>query len=202
MASRSEPGSMWLTAGLAVTAFLTIAVAAAAAFVYAGVVNVAADEPHSDAMYWLMQTTRQRSIAMRADEIAVPQNLDDPKRLGSGVAQYAEMCSGCHLAPGARRSEMSRGLYPRAPVLSRGSPLTTAETFWVIKHGIKMSGMPAWGTTHNDDLIWNLVAFLKQLPELTNDQYKTMLESAPKSHDEMMKEMGGASDGLGTGSHH
>ena len=58
-----------------------------------------------------------------------------------------------------------------------------------MKHGLKMTGMPAWGVTHNDELLWDVVAFLRKLPELTADQYQTLVKSAPKSHDKMMQEM-------------
>ena len=57
------------------------------------------------------------------------------------------------------------------------------------KHGIKMTGMPAWGVTHSDKLLWDVVAFLQKLPKLTPDQYRALVRSAP-SHDEMMDEMG------------
>ena len=79
--------------------------------------------------------------------------------------------------------------HPRAPELRRKSDLTPAEQFWVVKHGVKMTGMPAWGVTHSDELLWDVVAFLRKLPELTADQYQTLVKSAPKTHDEMMQEM-------------
>jgi mono/diheme cytochrome c family protein len=157
-----------------------------AAVLYGGLFNVAADVPHSNAVYWLLETARQRSIAMRATGIEVPGNLADPKRIVSGAGQYAEMCAECHLAPGMKRTEIARGLYPRAPELRRGSSLTAAEQFWVIKHGIKMTGMPAWGLTHDDDILWDVVAFLRKLPELTPKQYRELVASTPKTHGDPM----------------
>jgi mono/diheme cytochrome c family protein len=59
----------------------------------------------------------------------------------------------------------------------------------VVKHGLKMTGMPAWGVTHNDEQLWDVVAFLRKLPELTAEQYQALVKSAPKTHDEMMQEM-------------
>jgi hypothetical protein len=94
--------------------------------IYAGVYDIAADNPHTQPVYWLLQTIRQRSITARAADV-VPIDLADPKRIASGATQYGEMCSGCHLAPGMKRTEISRGLYPRAPELRRGSSLTPAE---------------------------------------------------------------------------
>jgi mono/diheme cytochrome c family protein len=154
-----------------------------------GSFDVAADTPHSQPVFWLMNTVRESSIAVRAAGIAVPSDLTDAKRIVSGAAQYDEMCSFCHLAPGMKRTEISRGLYPRAPELRRGSSLKPAEEFWVVKHGLKMTGMPAWGVTHDDELLWDVVAFLRKLPELSADQYQELVKSAPMSHDKIMQEM-------------
>jgi mono/diheme cytochrome c family protein len=160
---------------------------AASLIVYGGAYDIAADTPHSQPVYWLLQKVRQSSIAARARD-AVPDDLGDAKRIASGAGQYAEMCGSCHLAPGMTRTEISRGLYPRAPELRRGSGLTPAEQFWVVKHGIKMTGMPAWGVTHDDGLLWDVVAFLRKMPELTAEQYQALVKSAP-THDEMMQQM-------------
>jgi mono/diheme cytochrome c family protein len=168
---------------------LLAAIGAAAFVIYGGLYNVAADIPHTQPVFWLMTTVRERSIATRAAGVVVPPDLADPKRVAAGAGEYAEMCSGCHLAPGMKRTEISQGLYPRAPELRRGSSLTPGEEFWVVKHGLKMSGMPAWGVTHNDKLLWDVVAFLRKLPELTPDQYQALVKSAPRTHEQMMQEM-------------
>jgi len=99
------------------------------------------------------------------------------------------MCTGCHLGPGVERSELSQGLYPAAPELAHGDELTATEQFWVIKHGVKLTAMPAWGKTHNDQLIWDMVAFIRQLPKMNPAQYQAEVASAPEDHDEMMKDM-------------
>ena len=65
--------------------------------------------------------------------------------------------------------------------------------FWIIKHGVKLSAMPAWGKTHSDDLIWDMVAFAKALPNMSPEQYQAALASAPAEHDEIMKQMPGMS---------
>lgn len=185
---------------LAAVAALLVVVAGISLAIYAGLYNVAADIPHTGPVYWLVETVRERSIALRAADVAVPGDLADPKRVESGAGQYAEMCSFCHLAPGMKRTEISRGLYPRAPELRRGTDLTPAEEFWVVKHGIKMTGMPAWGVTHDDEILWDVVAFLRKLPELTADQYQSLVKSSPKTHDETTHEPG-TSDGHDGQSH-
>ena len=186
---RWSAGSPWpLVAGA-----LLVLVGAAAVAIYAGLYNIAADVPHPQPIYWLFETVRDRSVAARARDIVVPKDLDDANRISTGAGQYAEMCSGCHLAPGMKRTEISRGLYPRAPELRRKTDLTPAEQFWIVKHGVKMSGMPAWGVTHDDELLWDVVAFVRKLPELTPEQYETLVKNAPK-HEELMQEMETGSD--------
>jgi len=70
---------------------------------------------------WLMQTVRDRSIAARAQGVIVPSDLGDASRIKRGAAEYGEMCAMCHLGPGVERSEISQGLYPRAPELAGGT---------------------------------------------------------------------------------
>jgi len=127
-----------------VASALLVLVGVAAIWIYAGLYNIAADVPHPQPVYWLLETIGDRSVAARARDVVVPNNLNDPSRISRGAGQYADMCSGCHLAPGMKRTEISRGLYPRAPELRHKTDLTPAEQFWIVKHGVKMTGMPAW----------------------------------------------------------
>jgi len=157
--------------------------------VYSGVYNIGADAPHSGVVYETLETLRDKSIDRHAQSVAVPKNLNDPKRIAAGAGLYDEMCTGCHLGPGVERSELSQGLYPSAPELAQGDDLSPAEQFWVIKHGVKLTAMPAWGKTHSDDLIWDMVAFIGQMPKMSPAQYKAAVASAPEDHDEMMKDM-------------
>lgn len=163
---------------------ILIGLCTAATVMYSGIVNVAADEPHSDFVYWLLEETRENSIKTAAQDIEVP-DLSDPELLLTGGADYEYMCSSCHLKPGLKESDLSLGLYPVPPNLSalteehdgheHGDEAQAARrNFWIIKHGIKASGMPAWGKTHDDQRIWAMVAFIKQLPTLTPEQYQVL----------------------------
>lgn len=163
---------------------------AAAAFIFFGVYNIAADAPHTRIVYVLLDSLRDRSITMRAQDISPPADLDAPARVAAGAGLYGEMCSGCHSGPGVEKSEMSQGLYPQAPDLAKVRH-TPAETFWIIKHGVKLSAMPAWGKTHPDPLIWDMVAFVRKLPGLSAQDYKRLVAGAPEDHDKMMKNMSG-----------
>ncbi len=142
-------------------------------FIYAGAFNVAADAPHLKPFLWLMETVRQRSIAVRAHGVVVPP-LDSPALITAGGEDYNEMCAGCHLQPGVEKSELASAMYPRPPNLGKVKRDNPAETFWIVKHGVKMSGMPAWGATHDDGRMWAMVAFLQQLPRLTPAQYQIL----------------------------
>jgi len=178
----------------------------AAAFIYFGVYNIAADVPHWPIVYNFMETARQRSIAIRAKDIHVPP-LDDPKLIADGAEHYSAMCTGCHLAPGVADSEIRPGLYPQPPNLSQPLSASPAEMFWVIKHGIKMSAMPAWGTTHDDQAIWGMVAFVKKLPGMTPQQYQALIGSSGEGkeshhhHDEAGTDTGDAHEHSEQGEH-
>jgi mono/diheme cytochrome c family protein len=161
-----------------------------AGFVWLGLYNVGADDPHLKPTMMLMQTLRARSIRVRSQDLKVP-DLENPELILKGAGQYAAMCTGCHLAPGMQDSEIRPGLYPQPPNLSieRFDP---RDEFWVIKHGIKMSAMPAWGLSHDDPTIWSMVAFLQKLPALTPVQYKDLVARAPPDEDmEGMSDMEG-----------
>lgn len=163
---------------------VSVATVAAVTFLYSGIYPMGADDHHHDLTHWALETLRERSIARASAGIEVPVDLDNPERLLSGGADYNDMCAGCHLKPGKSQSDFSLGLYPAPPNLA----LTTIEhgdatvlaqrRFWVIKHGVKASGMPAWGMGHDDERIWSMVAFLQRLPELSSQQYQILTARA------------------------
>ena len=155
--------------------------AAFGASAYFGAFNVAADAPHSVLTSKVLALVRNRSIATRAASLTVP-NLANGDLIAMGAEHYAAMCTGCHLAPGVTESELRQGLYPAPPDFTEGTSLRPAEAFWVIKHGIKMSAMPAWGGTHDDETIWAVVAFLQQMPTLDAKSYSA-LTAAPEAVD-------------------
>lgn len=176
----------WVTAAIVAIGALLVA---GWGLVWTGAYNVAADAPHTRPVRWMLNEVRSRSIAVRSRNIQLPKAFGAADQVSAGAGLYNDMCSGCHLAPGMEKTEISQGLYPAAPQLSRSTGLSPQEEFWVIKHGIKMTGMAAWGKTHNDTLIWDMVAFLEKLPALTPQQYQALVKSAPEDHDEMMKDM-------------
>lgn len=156
---------------------LVLIVVAKAAFIWSGAYNVAADEPHWPLTERVMDTVRDRSVAVRASSIVAP-DLDDEPLIRAGAGNYDAMCVGCHLKPGLEATEQSKGLHPAPPNLIRHPIDDPAAAFWVIKHGIKMSGMPAWGKSMEDEYIWGMVAFLQQLPDMSQDRYDELVEAS------------------------
>ena len=162
-----------------VIAFVVIGalVVVAALAIVGGIYNVAADEEHSAIVYRVLETARERSIATRLSGVSVP-DLNDPQRMRRGAGNYDSMCAGCHLSPGAAATELSRGLYPPPPNFTESADQNSARAFWIIKHGIKSTGMPAWGKSMEDDYIWDMVALLKQLPAMSAEQYAAQVRAS------------------------
>ncbi|HET7359751.1 MAG TPA: cytochrome c [Rhodanobacteraceae bacterium] len=155
---------------------IIVLIIAAGIWIWSGSYNIGADVAHSKVTSRVIHELVDHSVERHARDIQVP-NLESPAMIAEGAEHYAGMCTGCHLAPGQQDSEMRAGLYPRPPNLTRFSP-DPAEAFWVIKHGIKMSGMPAWGKTHSDDKIWAMVAYLQQQPKMSVQRYQELTANA------------------------
>lgn len=164
--------------------FAVAVLAGTATVLHFGWLDVAADAPHGEALGTVIEFARERSIERRIRGIVPPADLDSPERVRRGAGNYEAMCAGCHLAPGTDDSELRRGLYPRPPKLTEAPVGMTPERlaarrFWVIKHGIMASGMPAWSKGGMDDAdIWNLTAFVGVLPTLTPRQYRQQVAAS------------------------
>ncbi|HEX9944864.1 MAG TPA: cytochrome c [Thermoanaerobaculia bacterium] len=150
-------------------------------FIFSGVYDVAANSPDTGLVQWVLSTTQARSVhrAYEALEgkVRVP-NLDDPKLIQAGLVHYHEMCVTCHGAPGVKISEIGQGLNPTPPELASEGADEPLETYWIVKNGIKMTGMPSFGVTHTDEEIWAIVAFLNRMPKLSSQEYQAMARQA------------------------
>ena len=165
----------------------------AATVIYAGLYDIAATTPHWPATSWLLETARTRSITAQAAGIVVPPGLDDPAKVIIGVDHYAAHCAVCHGAPGVPKGDIARGLYPPPPDLAKAATLyAPAELFWIVEHGIKMTGMPAW-SDHSDEELWATVAFLKKLPDMSDEDYAKLV-MASMAHGDHHHNGGGHGD--------
>jgi len=162
--------------------FLAVLAVAALLFIFSGVYDVSASNPDSGLIAWALQTTQSRSVHRAYErlegKVQIPR-LDKPQTVRTGLIHYHEMCVTCHGAPGVKISEIGQGLNPYPPELAaRAAEDEPLETFWIVKNGIKMTGMPAFGATHSDDEIWAIVAFLNRMPKLSPQEYQALVRQA------------------------
>lgn len=178
-------GVVWTLTGVVVVAVVAVLV-----FLYSGAYDIAASDAHSGMTRWALGTLFDRSVAAHApDSVSLP---GDEEAMTEGLEHFHAMCETCHGAPGVKRSEIGAGLNPRAPGLADAAEeWTAAELFWVTKHGAKFTGMPAFGRTHSDDEIAAIVAFVRRLPQISEQEYATLVASLPDED----HEHGGSSAG-------
>jgi len=162
---------------LSATVFVLVCVAI---FIWAGLYNIGADSPHWGITSLLLEAARERSVEMHSKDIVSPA-FNDQKLLEVGFPHFHEMCRQCHGAPGYPRDEFAEGLYPMPPSLASRDvqqELSASEIFWIVKHGIKMTGMPSFGKTHTDEQIWGIIAIVKKLPEMNRAAYEEMVKKS------------------------
>ncbi|MDH5786313.1 MAG: cytochrome c [Chromatiales bacterium] len=150
----------------------------AAGYFIGGFYGIGADEPHWPVTEELIAEVRDASITRASDGVEVPADLGSDERIRRGAGNYQAMCAVCHLTPGQQSGELFAGLYPQPPRFAMQQSINPQRGFWVIKHGIKMTGMPAWGGSNTDDDIWSLVAFLRAMPGMDEEGYQTLVASS------------------------
>jgi cytochrome c553 len=158
-----------------------LAAIAAAVFFFGGYYSISAvgDDPAPVAA--LLVNVRQASIAHHATE-RPPAGFDSTAALPDGARAYsARGCTNCHGGPGVGWAKFSEGLNPGPPDLKEVAPkISLTEMFWVVKNGIRMTGMPSFGAAGvPDDEIWKIAAFVTQLPTVTEAQYKGWTAAKP-----------------------
>jgi mono/diheme cytochrome c family protein len=157
---------------------IVLALAASVAVFYAGIYDISATDQHVAPTYWLLDTGMRRSVRQRAAEIALP-DLEQPGQIERGLALYRQHCVQCHGAPGVPPEPFALGMLPApANLVYTAREWPAAEVFWVVKEGIKMTGMPAWKHRMTDDDIWAIVSFMRELPRLSPDEYRSRKTAA------------------------
>ncbi len=152
------------------------------AFVNSGLYDVSATTPDSRLVYWATHQTMEHSVARRLEANVVPEGLDAPQKIAEGGQIYVQTCAVCHGRPGVEPTPISQGLNPTPPDLFRADrEPDPQENFQFIKHGIKMTGMPAFGPTKTDDQVWALVAFLNVLPGISAADFTSAIGSPTAS---------------------
>jgi mono/diheme cytochrome c family protein len=171
---------------------VTVALAAAAGLGYVSITGLRASDTPSSLEEGMARRLRRFAVP-RAEARRINPIAPSEAGLAEGLAHYADHCASCHAVDGSGNTELGRGLFPKAPDMRQSATqsLTDGELFYVIEHGIRFTGMPAWsiGTPAGEAASWQLVHAIRQLPRLSDDEKSRMEELTPRSADAVRQEI-------------
>jgi len=164
-------------------AIAIVVAVAAAVFFFGGFYNVAATQPDLGIVAWALEYVRDASINRHAVE-QPPVAMEDAATIQAGARAFASRgCTNCHGGPGVMWAKFSEGLRPDPPDLKDSvKDMTPAQIFWVIRNGINMTGMPGFALVEAPDQeLWTIAAFVKKLPDVSEDDYKKWTADAAQA---------------------
>jgi cytochrome c553 len=143
--------------------------------VVSGLIPIKASSGHWRITAWILHFTMRRSVATHTLGLQVP-GLDDPRLVLQGAGHYETGCRPCHGSPDLPQPRIPQHMTPHPPYLPpRISTWQPDELFYIVKHGVKFTGMPAWPSQQRDDEVWAMVAFLLILPDLSTEAYRRLV---------------------------
>jgi cytochrome c553 len=173
---RSRFGMFKLGAVLSVAALLLVVALGGLIVILSGVVPIAASSGHWPITEWFLQLAMRRSISTHSLGIVTPP-LDDSELILKGATHYEIGCRPCHGSPDMPLPRIPAQMTPHPPDLRHSvNHLEPRELFYVVKHGVKFTGMPAWPALQRDDEVWAMVAFLEQLTHLEGAAYRKLVD--------------------------
>jgi mono/diheme cytochrome c family protein len=143
----------------------------------------------------------ETAVARRARALAVPDEyrelrnpvLRNDESVRNGMEHFADHCAACHANDGSGDTEMGKSMFPPAPDMrvSATQSLSDGELFYIIEHGVRFTGMPAWGTgtIAGEESSWHLVHFVRYLPDMTPEELEEMAAMNPKPPAEIRQEI-------------
>jgi mono/diheme cytochrome c family protein len=162
------------------TALLTLLLAAGLgaaggfALYRSGLYDIGATAQHLQPVYSLLENGMRHSVRHHARKVAVPP-LGEPAQLLRGAGLYREHCAQCHGGPGTAPSPHGMSMQPvPGPLVDATARWRPQDLYWITRHGIKMSGMPAWEARLDEADTWAVVAFLTRMPGLDARAYRAM----------------------------
>ncbi len=169
------PRPQWRVFVLWTGIVLTVLLAGAFLFAWSGLYNVAASRGHLAVTRMVLEFGMRNSVETYSMGVSVPANLESDDLIRLGAAHFDSVCVRCHSAPGRTNSVTLEHMLPHPPELGPEiAKWSDAELFWIVKHGLKYTGMPAWPFQSRDDEVWAMVAFLKRLPKLDAESYAAL----------------------------
>ena len=178
-------GFSWAAFLLGALTLLILLIVAAAIIIFGGFYPIAASVPDPPGFGSLLAAASDRAVERQSAGLKVPAFSAADIREGAG--HFKGMCQRCHGGPGVQREDFAQGLNPSPPNLAESTDdMSVGQVFWIAKHGIKMTAMPAFGKTDSDDELWRVAAFVKQMSKTTAQQYAAI----PNLHEKMEKAEG------------
>lgn len=179
-------------------AFFSLMIAGGALFVWSGIYNVAASTDHWFITTWILERVRTESVDTWSSFVGPPPPLDDIDRVKVGAAHFEGGCTPCHSRPGDSANAIATAMLPPPPPLGEAvRDLATNEIFWIVKHGLKFTAMPAWPSQQRDDEVWAVAAFLEQLPKVSREEYRELAGVAPGEGETSGAELAASSESVG-----
>ena len=159
-----------------IAALATLGAAGAAGFIWAGFYNVGATQQHLQPVFSVLEVAMHRSVRLHARDIEPP-SLEDEAMIRRGATCFHDKCAQCHGAPGVALDDIGKSMQPLpGPLVDATQYFHPRELYWITRHGIRLSGMPAWEFRLTDGEIWDVVAFLQRLPKLTPQAYAELAQ--------------------------
>lgn len=173
-ARRSRTRLVIRTVYRTIVALIVLSFLGGFAYMYSGLYNIAALEPHLPPVRWALETGRTRSVQFHSRNLVAPP-LRDEAMVREGFVLYRENCEPCHGAPGVPREQLGIGINPTPPpLMTTIADWTDPQLYWIINNGLKMSGMPAFGEHFSERQTWSVVAFLHRMAWLSPADYARM----------------------------
>ena len=141
-------------------------------FAWSGIMHVGASTGHWQVTDWFLHWVMRNSVKTHSVGIEVP-DISSPALVDRAAGHFQTGCAPCHGAPGEPQNPVMQRATPPVPTLyTINEKWQPHQLFWIVQHGIKFTGMPAWVALHRDDEIWSMVAFLRALPTMSGEQYR------------------------------
>ena len=144
----------------------------------AGWYDISASAQHLQPVYTMLEQALRYSVRHHASDVVVPP-LGAAQQVARGALLYSANCAQCHGGPGFAQSKIGQSMQPLpGPLIDANVRWQPRELYWITRHGIKMSGMPAWEFHLSDADLWAVVAFMRVLPTLSARDYAAVTAPA------------------------
>ncbi len=167
---------VWKPVGWTLAALAALGALLGAVVVWAGLYDISATAQHVQPVYAVLEVTMRHSVQRRAAAIVVPPSYDSAERIRRGAACYRDSCVQCHGGPGVPSQVIGMAMQPvPGSLIGAARSWHARELYWITRHGIKMSGMPAWQYHLSESDLWSVVALVRLLPEVTPSAYADLM---------------------------